>query len=344
MDAYYLVLLETSGNQPFIFATNKLKENVGASQLIYECGTRYVLEAVKKEDGPDLWDHDPGRLRKNLLDKKNKNPPIESDHSKIEVVVATSGKAILVVDSRKIGCQIISSVTARAIKDAPGVCLTGVVGEIEPSATKEAIDRALISLHRSRERDRGSLPGPDLRLLRLPVDESCRTSGLPASAVMETSEEQRRTDGREVACSFVTLRKREAADRAWNRMAGLFRASRGRSRLYDSLSDVEAALKQKGDESWLGVIHADGNRFGELFENFSRSVTVDTGSTPFRSYIDQLRRFSIALEVAAEGAFRAALEKLAENSEARLPVLPLVIGGDDMTVVCRRVVGRATGA
>jgi len=333
MDAYYLVLLETSGNQPFIFATNKLKENVGASQLIYECGTRYVLEAVKNEGSPNLWHDDPGQLRKNL-DNKNKNPPIEKGRSKIEVVVATSGKAILVVNSREIGFQIIRSVTTRAIKDAPGVCLTGVVGEIEPGANKEAIDHALINLHGSRERIRGSLPSPDLRFLRLPVAESCRTSGLPASAIMETSEEQRRTDGREVACSFVTLRKREAADRAWNRMTGLFRGSRGQSRLYDSLSDVEAALKQKGDESWLGVIHADGNGLGQLFENFGRSVTVNAGSTPFRSYVDQLRRFSIALEAAAEGAFRAALGKLAANSEARLPVLPLVIGGDDMTVVC----------
>ncbi len=332
MDAYYLVLLETSGNQPFIFGTNKLRENVGASQLIHECGTRIVL-GVKELANQDLWHQELTEFRKNLRDPE-KNLPIDKTSSAIEVVIATSGKAILAVKTDSLAKKIISEVTAKAIKEAPGVSLIGVSTDVNAEADLEGIERSFRRLYSLHERARGAVPGPDYRFLRLPVLDGCRTSGLPASLVMETSEEQPKSEGRHVALSIVSLRKREAAERAWERMSGLFRDQRGRSRLHDNLSEVEAALKTTQDESWLAVIHADGNGFGELFAKFAQSVRLSSETTPFRSYVEQLRNFSIGLEEAAERAFRAALEQEGKRTRGKLPVLPLVVGGDDVTVVC----------
>src|SRR5882762_1767016 len=104
----HLVLIETSGNQNYIFATNKLRENVGASELTYHVGTKTVLEAIGKGD----WvKNDPtgNILRKKLLDK-NENPEV-GNGNKVEVIVATSGKAILLVDERTTGEQVIRGVT-----------------------------------------------------------------------------------------------------------------------------------------------------------------------------------------------------------------------------------------
>ena len=44
----YLISLETGGNQAYIFSTNKLRNVVGASELIYRTGTEYVERAVRE--------------------------------------------------------------------------------------------------------------------------------------------------------------------------------------------------------------------------------------------------------------------------------------------------------
>ncbi|WP_315783307.1 MULTISPECIES: hypothetical protein [unclassified Bradyrhizobium] len=47
-----LVLIETGGNQDFVFATNKLRQNIGASELIHRIGTTFVLAAVARHAEP----------------------------------------------------------------------------------------------------------------------------------------------------------------------------------------------------------------------------------------------------------------------------------------------------
>jgi hypothetical protein len=83
-------------NQNYIFATNKLRENVGASQLTYEVGTAFVEQARKGVAG-------------------------------ISLVISASGKAILLADDETAARMVVSAVTLRALKDAPGLDVRGVV-------------------------------------------------------------------------------------------------------------------------------------------------------------------------------------------------------------------------
>ena len=175
---YHLVLLETSGNQSFIFATNKLRENVGASEATYRACSQWVLEAVQTLTNKALWSDNPETLKANLCNL-SLNPPIETDTTPVEVLIAASGKAILITRTLDHAKHIIKTVTLKALQEAPGLDLCGA---IEPF-TWDAQNLPDISrqLHKKFEVVRSLRPSPELRFLRLSIVEDCRTSGLPAA-------------------------------------------------------------------------------------------------------------------------------------------------------------------
>src|SRR5262245_4504028 len=96
----HAVALETFGNQGYIFASNKRRENVGASELIRRIGEDYPRAAVASRSG-------------------------------IDVVLAVSGKAVLLVDEFQKGREIVRAVTERVIREAPGVDVRGAIARIE---------------------------------------------------------------------------------------------------------------------------------------------------------------------------------------------------------------------
>ncbi|MGA7496154.1 MAG: hypothetical protein WBX00_05430 [Isosphaeraceae bacterium] len=289
-----LVLIETSGNQNYIFATNKLRENVGASELTYRAGTEYVRDAVSEEGG---------------------------SRAGIEEVAAVSGKAILLVPDETVGKKVISAVTRRALKEAPGLDIRGVVSssfEWDKGKIHERIGEA----HRLLESLRSRVPGPATRFQRLPVVAECTTSGLPATRYVDERDQLPKDErGPRSAQSIAKQQAREG----W------------RQRLQELLEDHQVQLQlpnattelEKLGCDWLAVIHADGNGLGQVFLGFDKFASGDT------DYIDKLGRFSRALDCCTEKAFCAALSVLKPHDRREvLPVVPLVLGGDDLTVVC----------
>ncbi len=333
---YRLVLLETSGNQPFIFDTNKLGENVGASELTNQSGTAFVLDAVKDAGGPTF---DRAELRRDLLNRAI-NKPIEQSGVKVEVIVASSGKALLAVDSESTGKKIVAQVTRRALEDAPGLDICGAVSTVGFDITAGTIDKDVAAVHLRRERVRSRLAGPEARFARIPVVDECATSGLPASFI-----DVKAPDARLPARSTVAGTKRSAAPTGLERMQKTVRDSTRQGgrvlRLHDNIDQLE---KHFEGLDWLAVIHSDGNGIGGIFLDFLKFSAAKSS----REYLDRQRRFSIALDICTERAFASALQNMANRmdqaqqtrqngrkpSSRKLPVVPLVLGGDDMTVIC----------
>ncbi|MBD2279394.1 MAG: hypothetical protein HEQ13_24900 [Dolichospermum sp. DEX189] len=327
----FLVLIETSGNQNYIFSTNKLKENIGASELTYRAGTTWVLEAVDKVNKSTklLSIFKNGEeLRDKLLDTKTLNPPIDTnDNIKVELIVATSGKALLLTKEEKTAKEIIQYVTLKALKKAPGLDICGVIHEFDWD--KNDLGNINTEIHQKFATVRSKRPAPDLRFLRLPMIAECATSSLPASELDFDSENKS-------VISVVSSSKRHSSEKGLERIRELLKKEKPDVDFPGTIRElIEYLDNQQG--IWLSVIHADGNGLGEIFLKFQNFINNQNQNCAVdnRNYVDKLRQFSIALDICTERAFILALEafKSTDNQEFAT-IIPLVLGGDDLTVVC----------
>ena len=168
----FLTLIETSSNQSFIFSTNKLRENIGASELTYRAGTAWVLDAIALEvpgmARSGLWTPDGTQLRRNLMDS-SRNPAIEEPSSTgLEIIVAASGKAMFLSHGRDVAQKIIRRVTKQALENAPGLSICGYIHPFDWDT--ECLGDAVQTIHKQLEAYRNQQRGKNIfdfaRILR----------------------------------------------------------------------------------------------------------------------------------------------------------------------------------
>ncbi len=301
MTINHVLLIETASNQLTIFQTNRLRENIGASDLIHRVGARFVEEEI---------------TRHGLV-------------SRATVGVATSGKAIVGTDTEATAEGIIAAVTRRALIECPGVVTRGAHCPVK-SQTVAALEEAIKAVHVRVATIASELPAPNARFSRLPFVEECSSSGYPATA----PHPDKNLRG---AVSPIVLAKRSAYRPAWQRITKAVQ----RVALYKGLADFEHEPELSGN--WRAIVHADGNGLGAVFAKFSEEVKSDNGV----HYLRAMRKFSDAIDTWSKSAAETAMleiwgEELKERAadgtaggkRRRVPVLPVVLGGDDLTVIC----------
>ena len=77
-----------------------------------------------------------------------------------------------------------------------------------------------------------------------------------------------------------------------------------------------------GENDWIAVVHADGNGLGEIVRQ--KSTNKET-----------LNTFSEKLNEATCQASRNAFNSVWSSNEKKIPFRPVVLGGDDITMICK---------
>lgn len=286
--ATYLVMLQTNSNQPFIFSSPRLREQIGASFEITLL-SRWVEEEakclLKAEDLPNtFWVSD----------------------SSGKVIVRFTGHDDT---PESLARALIREVTLRALTDAPGLDVTGVfiatgTGEVRPEDL-ERLDREFRTYSLNRRPALARFP-------QFPFLKRAEESAFPASAAL--SDEELDRIRKYASCSLAvptlsdgngqiptqtekdkdrSLSLPSRVKRAWSRSARRLQLREVIERQDSTLSEealterikklneepfqLEKAFQQTPDEddaaktipelASVGVIHIDGNGVGAIMRD-----------------------------------------------------------------------------
>lgn len=337
---YFPVLLETAGNQSYIFASNRLRENAGASNNVYCAGTRLVIDALTKVFGEQNRYAGLASLKttKDFIREIDRLADGSADH---EIVLATSGKALLLIAEETKAKELISAVTKRALEQYPGLLVLGVIGEQVCPADKSPTEMGELirKIHKDINRVKQGLPPSEVRFPNMAFLQPCHSSRFPAQCILkEHGEGDKQPYGAGVSAKRGdegNLRDRPWFDRICRDLDQFKYLGKPLAMSLQDLDNME-------ELDWSAIIHADGNGFGQVFQNFDQYASENCRINNGRQLLDLYRRFSGTLEMCGLKAFAEALQgverkdkgsKKEKAEEYYCPVVPVVLGGDDLTVI-----------
>jgi len=232
------------------------------------------------------------------------------DHDSINFSRRASGAFVAFMDDQE---------KAEALRDlwslvvphfAPGLHFVHTVAQAETE--REAAGKALKKLQTSH------FPQPDIPSAS-PLTRYSPRTGVPAAVI------QRAAGGNEWVDN-ATFRKRDSSFGKGRSLAQKFSV-----REFNWPVNMLADFPFQGDNSYVGIIHADGNGLGNILRILQANANDD-------NYRELYRSFSAKLGAATcQAAQKATVDILipAVGHNGFLPARPLVLGGDDLTIIVR---------
>ncbi len=341
---FCLTLFDTSGIQEYVFGSNRLKENVGASYLVGAALDQWLEHACQEAVG--------GRVRwRRVADAPGGLVLPANTELDAELIYAAGGNAAVLFRSREQAVRAVQHWSKRLLLDAPGLRVTVAHQEFAAGDLHGAWQRALEALTVAKA-------GAPLRqpLEGLSLTRSCRSTGLAAAGWASSGAERDLDPNLSAparrAVQFLSPQaacRLAAVDAANDQLLGAFQGVlKGE---FTFTEDVEQ-LGQQEREHHLAVVHADGNGLGKRFRE-------QLGPGEDDAVARRVRDFARCIHIASQQALRATLTALAGSHDSLrkkgmqvhemrhrfvLPCRPILYGGDDVTFVCHGKLGLSLAA
>ena len=290
----YLYGASVQGIQDFIFQTNKLKEIVGASELVESICTTVFWEVAN----------------------------ISKDDSNIILNAAGNIKYLFETEEK---CKAFVRIFPKIVMErAPGITISQAVVKLETGELNKSLKNLEVKLRA--QRNKQSKP---FEMGFMGVDRSRRTGGVAYG----------HDEDDKLICE-ATFKKIAIADPKTDSPNKLFQKVSGLENVNKkSLALNIEEITKSGKNSWIAVIHADGNALGSIIQNLGNGLqnrTDDEVKVAFKTFSQKIEA---ATKAAAQKAFASIqtehTNKEQEQNNYRYPLRPIILGGDDLTLIIR---------
>lgn len=351
-----VTVLDNAGIQPYIFGSNKLRENIGASYLVKQATddwARESLEVLAKKYKQPIYFPDLSKV------SSDAEPHIESGNLIAELVYAGGGNTVLLFSGMKYAKEFTQILSKRILNDSPSINLIAVHENFDWNAG--SLYESITHLKKNELDQKKQQRIPSSPLLGLGVTADCRSTRLVAvdtSANHGAPQDSDYLISREIIAKLDVVSKKNRQPANQKLIEELFSKTKLQEKGLEIPLDVDDMGQSKGESSYIAIVHADGNSMGERFQNIGKT------STSNREYITSIRNLSHSINEAGKAALTDVLNILIDSideveqdgrivkkikgeitlKDNYLPFRPIVYGGDDVTFICNGRLGLELGA
>lgn len=306
------VLINVTGIQEYIFHSNKLRENIGASYIIEkEIYENVMLKQLKSVSLSDKWrtEHEVEMSPQNTID--------------CEIGYVGGGNALLLFREKEKATHFIKAFSKAVLAQFPGLRLVfGQKHDFDLGNYKMEYQALMQDLKK-----RKSQYIPLVSVQKHGITADCPWSNDSAENVKD----------KDKYISKASFAKIEAT-----KMAQKNAYSFVREKGYE-LTTETSDLGQGSEKSYIAVVHIDGNGMGSIFANINeleklrkKSVAVSTKAemamnTLLNDIIDKANDENYGRKYC--------IDDLTFHDFKNLPIRPILVGGDDITFICEGRLG-----
>ncbi len=330
MSHYTATIIDTTGIQKYIFGSNRLRENIGASHLVKLATTEWVEDCLKKIGHVHIPKKCENELEPKIID-------VGSSYVG-ELIYAGGGNAVILFknENEEKAKEFTKYLTRKILEYAPGlnVIIAHQSFNWETELLSDIIDQKLIKQKLDPKKRN---PIESVPLLGLGVTATCNSTGLVA--VEDTNGQYGIRNGEGYLASREIVTKLKAAEKANEELEKLL-SLKG---TYQVARDVDDMGRSEGESSYVAIVHADGNRMGKRFEKYAENYCQQCSSIAEenKNYIVAMRNLSWSVNRAGETTIKevgkflnhAIERKIVNIKENYFPFRPIVYGGDDIIFI-----------